>query len=447
MKTKVLRKLGGSAPLKALRRRLGELARQEAGSSLMFTALALPVVLGMAGLGFDATLWYMTKRQNQTVADNAVLAAVVEMTRNPGVAQTDIEQEVWSDANRNNFYGSATHRISVNRPPLAGTFAGDNAYVEVVVEEDRDVYLASFVTDGQVTIAAWSVGGITSFGEHCLLALDPTVDAALEFTGTSDVSLNCGIASNSSSQQSVLVNGNADLQADPAQAVGDFVVSGSGTMTTTTPPQPHSAPVPDPYAGTTLPVSASLSCDYNNKKAKNETLDPGVYCNGLDMKFAITLNPGVYIIKGGDLSINANAQIQGDGVTFIFLADTPSNTGGISNINGNANVALTAPGPEGHIAGTYYGEYPGLLFVQDPGALSTQVNRMNGGASMQMSGALYFPSTEVNYTGGSDLSAGCIKIVARKITFSGNSYLNADSANCAAQGVAEIQQTRVRVVE
>jgi Flp pilus assembly protein TadG len=127
MKTKVWGKFTGSAPFTALRRRLGDLARQEAGTSLMFTALALPVVLGMAGLGFDATLWYMTKRQNQTVADNAVLAAVVELPRNPGVAQTDIEQEVWDDANRNNFYGSTTHRISVNRPPLAGTFAGDNA--------------------------------------------------------------------------------------------------------------------------------------------------------------------------------------------------------------------------------------------------------------------------------------------------------------------------------
>jgi Flp pilus assembly protein TadG len=447
MKKKVWRKFGGSAPLKALRRRLGDLARQEAGTSLIFTALALPMILGMAGLGFDATIWYMSKRQNQTVADNAVLAAVVEMARNPGVVQTDIEQEVWNNANRNNFYGSGTHRIAVNRPPLAGTYAGNNSYVEVVVEEDRDVYLASFVTDGRVTVAARSVGGTTSSGPNCLLALDPTMDAALEFTGTSDVTLGCGIASNSSSRQSVLVNGSANLQTTGAQTVGDFLVSGSGNMTTASSPQPHSAPVPDPYAGTNLPVASSLICDYNNKRAKNETLDPGVYCNGLDMKFSVTLNPGVYIIKGGDLSINANAQVQGDGVTFIFLADTPSATGGISNINGNANVALTAPGPVGHIAGTYNGEYAGLLFIQDPGALSTQVNRINGGANMQLSGAFYFPNTQVSQNGGAGLSAGCIKIVARKITFSGNSNLDADPSSCAGQGVAEIQQTRVRVLE
>lgn len=434
--------------LAACRATIARFAGEQSGASFLFAALALPIILGAAGLGFDATIWYLTKRQNQSIADNAVLAATVALTRDPGASQSALENEAWTAANRDGFQSSTAQRITVNSPPAAGTYAGDPGYVEIVVEEDRPLYLTSFVMNSQtLTVQARAVAGVTSAGEHCLVALDPRANAALEFTGTANVIMNCGVASNSISEQAILVNGNADLQADPAQAVGDILVTGSGTFNTSTPPQPHSLPVPDPYAGVSLPAAAGLTCDYNNYAAKNETLDPGVYCGGLDIKFTVDLNPGVYVINEGDLSISANADVNGSEVTIIFVADQPANVGGISNINGNANVTLTAPGPGGHSTGPYQNEYAGMLFMQHPDAASTGVNRLNGGASMQLSGALYFPSQEVNYTGNSDQTNGCIKIVGRKLTFSGASDLNADAANCAAQGVAEIAQTRVRVVE
>ena len=42
----------------------------QAGTSFVITALSFPVVLGFAGLGVDAAMWYADKRQNQTVAVN-----------------------------------------------------------------------------------------------------------------------------------------------------------------------------------------------------------------------------------------------------------------------------------------------------------------------------------------------------------------------------------------
>lgn len=55
----------------------------QSGASLVVTALALPVILGVAGLGFDVAIRYMESRQIQTVADNAALRAVVEMNHDP----------------------------------------------------------------------------------------------------------------------------------------------------------------------------------------------------------------------------------------------------------------------------------------------------------------------------------------------------------------------------
>ena len=435
-------------PARACASWLGLLARDQSGATLALTAVALPVIIGMAGLGLDAAIWYMEKRQNQSVADNAVLTAVLELNADADISQADLEASVLSAAQRNGFDGSAARRIEVNAPPLSGPNAGTSGYVEVIVEEDREMLFAALVAgDGPLTIRARAVGAVTSFGEHCLVALDERADAALEFTGSSDVTLNCGIASNSISAQAILVNGSASLTADPAQAVGDILVTGSGTLDTETPPQAHSTPVPNPYAATAFPDTAGLACDYNSYAAKNETLDPGVYCGGLDMKFTVDLNPGVYVLKNGSLSVNANANVTGDEVTFMFVGDTPADVGGIANINGNADLALTAPGPDGHGIGPYEDLYAGMLFMQQPDALSTGVNQVNGGADMQFSGLLYFPNQEIRYSGGSDQTDGCIKMIARKLTFTGNAYLNADPDNCEEQGVEKLQETRVRVVE
>ena len=61
--------------------------RDQSGATLVFSALAMALVLGMAGLGFDATFWFMTKRQIQTVADVSVISGVTVMTKGGGSAE------------------------------------------------------------------------------------------------------------------------------------------------------------------------------------------------------------------------------------------------------------------------------------------------------------------------------------------------------------------------
>ncbi len=62
------------------------------------------------------------------------------------------------------------------------------------------------------------VGGLSTFGGHCVVGLDETADRTVEFTGTADVTSACGIASNSNSDEAIYVGGNATLIAEPPQA-------------------------------------------------------------------------------------------------------------------------------------------------------------------------------------------------------------------------------------
>jgi hypothetical protein len=67
-------------------------------------------------------------------------------------------------------------------------------------------------------------------------------------------------------------------------------------------------------------VSAKpVSYDMNNRPVNN-TIAPGVYCGGLGVGntngVSFTLSPGVYVMAGGGLTLNALAKITGTGVTI-----------------------------------------------------------------------------------------------------------------------------------
>ena len=207
--------------------------------------------------------------------------------------------------------------------------------------------------------------------------------------------------------------------------------------------------LPDPYADTVIPPVTASDCTENKSSFSNKTLSPGVYCGGgLSLKQDITLEAGVYIVYGGDLDMNGNADVQADGpVTFIFTHANPSEIGGVNKINGNTVANLSAPGPEGHADGPYAGEFAGLLIIQDSRADSGFINLFNGGADMTFSGAIYAANSTVHYRGGADTSPGCVQIVARTIKFTGNTHFGNSVESCEAQGVAEIQQQRARLLE
>ena len=75
------------------------------------------------------------------------------------------------------------------------------------------------------------------------------------------------------------------------------------------------------------------------------------------------------------------------------------------------------------------GEYRGLAFFQDrnaPVINSGSPNKLYGGSNMNITGAIYFPTQRLSFSGGNSSEGTCTRIVAYMIDFTGTSGLNTD---------------------
>lgn len=158
----------------------------------------------------------------------------------------------------------------------------------------------------------------------------------------------------------------------------------------------------DPFAGYAMPASAA-TCTYTKLVASvaGQVLNPGTYCGGLSITKSATLNPGLYIVRDGDLAITGSGtNVIGNGVTFLF---TGINAPGI-NFNSSAVVNLTA-------ARSGVGNFAGFVFYFDSAASSLCVPPKDG--------------TQVQKIATKTGSTNCVSVIdtGANVTLSGIVYL------------------------
>jgi hypothetical protein len=202
-------------------------------------------------------------------------------------------------------------------------------------------------------------------------------------------------------------------------------------------PEVHTPNYGDPLSSLEEPSYGG--CDFNAKvsvsSGESETLTPGVYCKGISINGEVVFEPGLYVLVGDGLDIQGNAVVTNNenaagGVTFYLTGSG----------NKYADVKI-ASGSEVTLTPMTTGSLANVLFFQDRNAENAQ-SKFTGHAQMDLTGILYFPNSEVEFTGGSELDEADILLVADTVKITGNSYLNADYA----QGLLP-EQHYVRFVE
>lgn len=394
------------------------------------TALALVTILGFAGLAVDMGHGYALRRGSQQAADSAAFSAAAALT----AGGADPTADARAVAAR---YGLAASQVQVNLPPASGPNAGDTSAVEVVVERPRARFFSGFVGGQPGLVRARAVARAGKSGDACVVALNATASAAAAETGTADVVLNgCSLFANSSSQSALELKGGARLTAQSVGLVGSYSQSSNSSITTVESVRTGQAPINDPYRGVSVPPYSGCDALQSGSTTYAPRADgsPRVFCNGLQLNAGetITLQPGVYILKG-DLKVGGGATLQGDGVTIILTSDSASYPS--VNISGDANINLSAP---------VTGPTAGLVFFQDRAAPYGEGNQINGGANFRIQGALYFPSQKLTFTGGAGGAGACTQILANTVQFSGNARLSLD---CAGKGVSMIGGRRPSLIE
>ncbi len=412
------------------------------GGVAIMVGLLMPVmVLGM-GLGTETGYQYMTQRNLQYAADLSAHAGGVRLRA--GDAKTAIDAAALLVATKAGFVAS-NGSFKLNTPPATGPNAGKARSVEVLLTKTQARFFSAIISQQPVVIRARAVANVVaSPSSACVLALAPTVPRAISISGSTDVSLvGCDVASNSNASDAFwMANSSAKLEVGCVHSVGGAVASSNLRLLSCAKPNEYAPVVRDPYADVAEP-SANIPCatDKNASVFQPTYAHPsGVlamrFCGGLDVKSKVTFKPGLYIIDGGDFSLNGNdivssseAGIAAAGTTFY--------------LTGSATIKFTGGGSLDMQAPTS-GPYAGILFFasRSQSGLSHEI-RGNFGSTTQ--GALYAPTSAIIFSGNSTTTNGCTQVIGRTVEFTGSSTLR---SSCTVANARPIEtNVAVKIVE
>jgi hypothetical protein len=304
-------------------------------------------------------------------------------------------------------------------PPKNGSRQNQLNAVEIILSRQQNRFFTLIYSSDTVAISARAVAEVRGGGDACLLALDPTANRAITVTGSAEVTFaGCDVATNSNADDAFYMhNATVRMTTGCVHSVGGATISNPHnlTMTDCSIPNTEAPVIADPYADLIAPAAP-------NNCPKNAVLNVDgatVYCDGLTLNQDTHFAPGVYIISGGEFSVNGNRNITGTGVTFILT------NGAKLGLNGTATINMSAPTS---------GPFAGVLFFGDRQHVGAK-HTINGNASSRLNGAVYLPTGDLDYSGNYGGINNCTQIVARRITFIGNSTL---SVNCTAAGTRRI---------
>jgi len=239
--------------------------------------------------------------------------------------------------------------------------------------------------------------------------------------GTTDSTFSCGVFSNSNFR----AVGGACVVTPSVSYIGDYTNSNySGNCGPAG--MAKGVPIVDPMKGRyTIPSGSCTEHNFKVTKGTTVTIPPGVYCGGISISGSvenIIFSAGQFILIDGGLSINGAVTVSGDNVTFFNTYTEQNKYSGIS-INGSGRVILRAPTS---------GTYAGILFYQDPTVTwsSSNGSQIAGAANSVYNGIIYFPTTDLTYSGNSSTSSsgtdGYTTLLGYNVKINGTAHVNAD---------------------
>jgi Flp pilus assembly protein TadG len=434
------------------------------GNVAVLTALLMLPIAGALSLAGDLANGFLVNRSLQNAADSAALAAATggDLALDSGSpALYAYQREALAVASKYGFVNGANNvtvtSTTVTNAQNASCPASVTQCFQVTVSKTIPLYFASAVGykgnatlngDSALKVSATALATPNIGAQSvCVLALDPTStqSATADVTGGTTVLDKCSLWDDSADGSAFTITGGT-FTAQAAYVVGGSTNTGpTGDLTLTSPTsvQTQQSVMPDPfkglYAANNVSTLVNQSCPSANKGLNintTQTLQPGVYCNTLNISNGtVTLASGVYIIQGGKFSVSGGS-VSGVGVTIILTCDVQPCT----NSSHYATATLTAGTT--NLSAPTSGAWSGMLFYQDfnDPASNKDKDSLTGGANT-LEGGLYFPTQLLTYTGGT-ASAPCTEIVAWTVAFTGGGTVG---YNCAGAGVVAIGDGGVKL--
>jgi hypothetical protein len=401
---------------------LRDLISSERGNVFVVAAAVMPLLLGSAAFAVDTIQLSVWKRQLQRAADSSAIAGAYAVSLGD-----DTHTAVHNDLDKNAF-PLLTEEEDIDE----GAWGDYSQTVKVKLTASRPLPFMSIFTNKRTTLIAEARAALVGTGKFCMVSLYDGPDAGIDVNGNATVSLGCGMKSNCTGDSCITAGGSSSIQAVPIASVGGIDGDSQNFVEPTT-LQPRSAPERDPFAYLPNPTVPS-NCSTAALTASNKPTTSGTYCYA-----SASVGPSdvlnlpdntTIIINNGDIDFKGD--VNAKGVTWVMTGD--NGKAGDLKINSQANLKMSSPDS---------GTYKGVLFYRDRRASNIEI-KINGGADSHLTGALYFPSSDITYAGNSSMQVECLQMVGQKLKFRGG----ADITNeCPTNGGAQaFSQTVVRLV-
>lgn len=347
------------------------------GNFAITTAFGLLGVLIAIGSATDYAKAQHAKSSLQNVLDSSVLAVAIQDADDDHEQQKTAKKVFQANWSINPLGTAPTPTLSVSGDEftLTATKAVPTNFAGILGKTHIDV-----------RATATAVKGGTS-GAPCVLSLDPIERKTLDLTGGSSIDApDCDVYVNSTDPEAVNLTGGARINANRTCVEGGI----KSLAENITPPAQFNCGVKaDPMAGFTPPSVGSCDhTDFEESGGVTITMWPGVYCGGLKLTGGASAHyqPGTYVIKDGPLETTGGGDFVGNGVTFHITGNDA-----YVNLSGGAIVHLSAPTT---------GPFQGVVFYQDPNFSLGLDSKLSGGGELYFEGVIYFPTQELNVSGG-----------------------------------------------
>lgn len=407
--------------------------RDCSGNTLIIVGAALPLILASAGLATDTIQWTLWKRELQRAADSGAIAGVYDRVAKGNTTGTSAVVAHDLTINHHTGIGLVTGYPQVTFPSNSGDMR-DQVRVVLAVQK-RLPFSSMFMSSSPTIIARSTAASVPGGDEYCVVALETSASkTGLNVGGSSAIEMDCGMISNSpSANKSAINTGNAStVKASVFASVGGLQHSTNWNVGKY---DPGATAAEDPYAGINPAPSEFTPCAANPPAFTETTvvaagttsicvgsLSIGSNKTNAAMSNGTTLHDVTIYITGKNASTAGSAVVQGTmnctRCTIVLTNKDASTTAKIGTFDMNAQSKLNISAPES-------GKYKGIAVMQDRRATDTNgsssPNKFNGGGSQVISGALYFPSQAIDYSGNGTATAVCTRFVARRVTFIGNS--------------------------
>ena len=386
------------------------LRKRERAQALVIIALALVGLAGMAGLVIDGGNVFLDKRNAQSAADSAALAAALARVRGDGSPEAMALKAARVNGYDNN---GVSNIVEFHIPPVSGPNKGKIEYIQVIITSHVKTYVASIVgwsviTNQVTAVARTKPSEVREIMDgQAVIALAPTSncmnDVSFYIHGEATLDITGG---------GVFVNSNNDQCAFVQKGSGSIVINDTNIIKVV-----GAASIQKPQLLKSGVIVGVVSMGYpppffmpkvgcGDKDAEvsedGSSMSPGNWGDEFPPPGVTHLDSGIYCLDEG---INITNDIEGHNVVLKV------NDGDV-HFSGSANIVLDAPNS---------GDNKGLLLYVPMDNKNKVV--LNGESDSIIKGTILAPASEIHINGNDSKSGFHSQIIGYTIDVNGTSNI------------------------